>query len=108
MGTCSVENCNGKVVARGLCSRHYKQLRRYGKVTITETLIRSDHCLVDGCEGEVYARGYCEPHYKRFNRTGTPVKGRKVCLVDGCGKLADIGSDYCSEHKEDLGKLSTN
>ena len=29
---CSVKNCNNKVVAKGLCSKHYSQLRRYGKI----------------------------------------------------------------------------
>lgn len=29
---CSVEGCNNKVVAKGLCSKHYTQIRRYGKI----------------------------------------------------------------------------
>ncbi len=27
---CSVQDCAGRVIARGLCNRHYKKLRRYG------------------------------------------------------------------------------
>ena len=29
---CKVEGCPNKVVAKGLCSKHYTQLRRYGKI----------------------------------------------------------------------------
>ena len=29
---CIVEGCNNKVVAKGLCSKHYTQIRRYGKI----------------------------------------------------------------------------
>lgn len=29
---CSVEGCNNKVVAKGLCSKHYTQMRRFGKI----------------------------------------------------------------------------
>ncbi len=32
MCECSVENCHNKVMAKGLCSKHYSQLRRYGKI----------------------------------------------------------------------------
>lgn len=29
---CKIEGCTNKVVAKGLCSKHYTQLRRYGKI----------------------------------------------------------------------------
>lgn len=29
---CSAENCHNKVMAKGLCSKHYSQLRRHGKI----------------------------------------------------------------------------
>ena len=32
MCECSVENCHNRVMAKGLCSKHYSQLRRYGKI----------------------------------------------------------------------------
>lgn len=32
MCECSVEDCHNKVMARGLCSKHYSQLRRHGKI----------------------------------------------------------------------------
>ena len=28
--TCKVENCDGKVVAKGYCNRHYRQMKKYG------------------------------------------------------------------------------
>lgn len=30
--TCSVEGCSNKYLAKGYCSKHYTQLRRYGKI----------------------------------------------------------------------------
>lgn len=30
---CKVEGCSGNVQAKDLCSKHYKQLRRHGKIT---------------------------------------------------------------------------
>ncbi len=30
MKACSIEMCCGEVVAKGLCNKHYKKLRRYG------------------------------------------------------------------------------
>lgn len=32
MCKCKVENCNNKILANGLCSKHYTQMRRYGKI----------------------------------------------------------------------------
>ena len=32
MKTCSVEGCNGKHVAKGYCSKHYQQMKRYGQI----------------------------------------------------------------------------
>lgn len=29
---CKVEGCNNKAIAKGLCSKHYSQLKRYGKI----------------------------------------------------------------------------
>ena len=32
MKTCSVEGCNNKVCAKGLCNKHYKQNRKFGYI----------------------------------------------------------------------------
>lgn len=29
---CKIENCNNKVLAKGLCSKHYNQIRNHGKI----------------------------------------------------------------------------
>ena len=29
---CTIENCNNKIFAKGLCSKHYNQIRRHGKI----------------------------------------------------------------------------
>ena len=35
MKICKVDGCNGKHYAKGYCSKHYSQWRRYGKVRRT-------------------------------------------------------------------------
>lgn len=53
---CSVEDCAGRHVARGMCSRHY---RRWQKTNSART------CSVNGCNEGHYARGWCFRHYDR-------------------------------------------
>ena len=33
MKTCKVEGCNGKHIAKGYCDKHYRQYKRYGKIS---------------------------------------------------------------------------
>lgn len=32
MKTCKVEGCNGKHLAKGYCSKHYQQMKKYGQI----------------------------------------------------------------------------
>ena len=32
MKVCCVEGCNGKVVAKGMCDKHYRQMKRHGHI----------------------------------------------------------------------------
>jgi hypothetical protein len=67
--TCSKRDCPEPHIARGMCSRHYREWRK-------------DHppeqkCSVATCTSPVLARGWCEMHYARWARTGNPL-GREV------------------------------
>ena len=43
MCECSVENCHNKIMAKGLCSKHYSQLRRYGKIFKYSSRDKTNH-----------------------------------------------------------------
>ena len=62
-------------LARGYCSKHYQQVRKYGRVTPEraqrQVLLL---CKIAGCEGEQYARGYCNKHYQRWWRAQRKAK----------------------------------
>lgn len=38
MKVCCVEGCNGKVVAKGMCDKHYRQMKRHGYIKETTRL----------------------------------------------------------------------
>lgn len=63
--TCSVEGCEGPVLARGWCNRHYRRWRR-------ETFPSQIACSVVGCEKPARDRGWCSGHHSRWRRTGDP------------------------------------
>lgn len=48
--TCTVENCNGKHMAKGYCCKHYNQIRKYGHI-----LERTIHDPNEIIEHEDYA-----------------------------------------------------
>lgn len=53
MNMCIVEGCNNKAIAKGYCSKHYTQLRRYGKIFQYSYRDKTNHieicgkCLID-------------------------------------------------------------
>jgi hypothetical protein len=68
--TCSVDGCETTALARGLCSRHYQRVAKYGTADLPE---RSDKppCPVDGCGRPYYAYGMCQMHRRRMLLRGT-------------------------------------
>lgn len=53
--TCSVADCEATGAARGLCTRHYRELRiREGRIPV---------CSISGCHNYSLARGWCGSHY---------------------------------------------
>lgn len=73
--TCSEIDCGARVLARGLCSEHYKRWQRAGKPDGRELTARTKgSCVALGCEGLAYARGHCSRHYRRLAQP----KGQRV------------------------------
>ncbi len=72
MKTCDVSWCDEKVVARRLCSAHYRRALRGADLDapIGPTAKRNRprpirHCSIDACPNVVYATALCKSHYRR-------------------------------------------
>ena len=95
---CEVPGCDGKHMARGLCSRHYEQRRRAERRQSPTPLVPAPKprrlCAVPGCDAPHEAHGLCVAHWMRRRRHGdvraeVPVgqhrRGKaRACSVDGC------------------------
>jgi hypothetical protein len=75
---CSVEGCGRSHQARGLCSTHYRKLKRSGALSGLDRT-----CSVEACGGIVYARGMCNMHWSRLRRTGSAGGSARRKAVDG-------------------------
>lgn len=60
---CTEGGCENPRIARGLCSTHYNNWRRYSG--------EFPQCPVPGCELSLTKGGLCDTHYKRLRRTGS-------------------------------------
>ena len=114
---CEVPGCDGKHMARGLCSRHYEQRRRAERrqsappaAPKPAPVARPPRlCAVPGCGRPHRARGWCHTHYRRFLATGDPLATRRPgrvpcagpCSVPGCGRRAS-GRGLCPAHASRL------
>lgn len=76
--TCSVDECDRKVVARGWCHKHWSRWKRHGDPA--KTLRRPPGpCLIDGCDEEGNeGHGWCTKHYRRFWRHGDPLATSRI------------------------------
>lgn len=72
MKICSIEECGGKILARGWCGKHYKRWRKYGDPA---KLRDKPACSIAGCDADFYARGHCEKHYAKMRKYGDPLAG---------------------------------
>ncbi|MFJ5956579.1 HNH endonuclease [Paenarthrobacter sp. NPDC092416] len=71
---CSVEDCGpAKKLIKGMCSKHYQRVQKYGAVNPPGLQRRSPNppiCIYPGCEGKPKAKGYCQRHYLRLTKHG--------------------------------------
>lgn len=110
MRTCSVDDCSGKLEARGLCSKHYQRAKSDGTL---RNYVREREpgrtCQIDGCEKAHAARGYCKAHAQNFARTGNPyslheqkaMQPKPICSVDGCASVVNARG-LCKRHYQNL------
>lgn len=66
---CTVDDCEGKSVGRGLCRKHYTRWRMHGDASVVIDQSRGV-CTVEGCERPHKALGLCPAHYRRLRRHG--------------------------------------
>lgn len=107
---CSVQDCDRRARANGLCSRHYEAERR-GVLGVTRPYVRQGpKCSEDGCTLPPTALGRCGTHYARDRRAAagravTPTKqlpperltrGRP-CSEGGCDRRAECWG-MCAMH----------
>lgn len=95
---CSVDGCERRSKARGLCMMHYKRVRARGEVGPAGGLRQpsSRSCSESGCDRQVGRNGRhgrCQTHYAAYRRT----EGAAPCTVDGCDRHR-VSHGLCSMH----------
>lgn len=76
---CHIEDCEGRVLARGWCSSHYQRWLRHGDPLAggIARLPSGSICKVDDCDRPALGRGFCRMHYMRVRRKGDPIVGTR-------------------------------
>ena len=108
--TCSVEGCNGQVIARGWCGKHYARWYSNGdplaaKKKQERKPKEQTFCTIPDCGRFAETRGMCNMHYTRWSRHGDPniVKrernrnGVAPCSEDGCEEVSRTNG-MCNRH----------
>lgn len=91
---CSVEGCDRRTYARGLCEPHYRRRQRTGDVNADRAIgdVAVYPCLVESCRRLATERGLCHAHYLRLLRTGVVGAdyARQLCR-NHCRRLLRTG-----------------
>lgn len=101
MTSCTMHDCPNKVVAKGLCMKHYRRLLRNGTTKLTPREQRI--CSVDGCNQPFESVDYCSRHYRKWKEYGNPhyegydVAKGKTCVLSLCTKEVRC-KGLCSTH----------
>ena len=98
--TCTQQDCDREVVARGLCGKHYKAWQVAGRPEGPPLQKRpATPCSVAGCGATVYAKGHCSRHYRQLLRSGKlrPDTQPAACAVETCDRRA-VTRGWCHGH----------
>jgi len=94
--------CDRKVLRKGYCGRHLRQIETHGRLTPErEHQQRGPKCSVAGCNRKPWAKGMCSKHLHQIRKHGrlTPERerqmGKKTCQV--CGKKV-YARGLCLKH----------
>lgn len=111
---CRIDGCDGVVVAREFCRKHYTRWKRTGDATNARPkLPNRAHvtCTVDGCDKPHVTKGLCEMHRWRVRyqgeageaterQVGRPGAPKGPCVIDGCELPAKTAAGHCKRHYE--------
>ena len=81
--TCSIDGCDGRVVARGWCGKHYQRWKTHGDPLNAGPVVypTDGTCTVQGCTRPIKAKRMCSAHYQRCRIHGDPTAGQPQRIV---------------------------
>jgi hypothetical protein len=62
---CLVTECENNAFCKGLCSKHYQQIKFNGKVKEKTYLTVSKFCKNLNCSKTIFAKGFCQSCYTK-------------------------------------------
>lgn len=98
--TCTADDCDRRVIARGMCGKHYSAWQRAGKPSGHERVHPVPReCGVAECNLLTYAKGHCSRHYRQLLRSGSIREDvpPAACAVDTCERKA-VTRGWCHGH----------
>ena len=69
--TCTFDGCQNRLLARGLCGKHYRRWSKHGDPAVGGHPERPDVCTAEGCDRDPISKGLCGKHYQRLKKTET-------------------------------------
>lgn len=113
MRLCTVNGCERKLQAKGLCGTHYSYTRK--GLTVEQVLNGEkpkkpdpqNVCNFKSCKEEVDGTLFCKEHQMVINKNIKQERLSKkgVCKYHGCENKTDNGV-VCTEHEEEFKKLA--
>lgn len=65
---CSIEDCDKPLIARGLCTKHYQQLKHRNELPPLSP--KPSCCIAPRCRRKIWSNSYCTMHYQRWKHHG--------------------------------------